>query len=137
MLSTNQEWNTCVLLEISSKVTILFEVPDSSELTTLNSSFLSGPAIPVSPTVNASNMLTCFEGLSSYLQLNLISIESVNAESAYTGDVCAGGNDAGSALIKAACTRSVCSVEYSEIYSQVFQILELGDARLKIQVGIS
>lgn len=108
------EWLFYILLAISSGMTILSRIINSLGVTTLETSFLSSLLISIFFSVNVSNLLTCFRGFLSYLQLcstsakgiksadwdmiltrpslsdgKVIYIEVVNIGSSYTRDTCA------------------------------------------------
>lgn len=87
-------------------MTIVLGVPDFLEVTNLESYFLSSLAISISPTVNASNILTCSEGFSSCPQLNLIGAKGVDDGSTCIGVDCAKNTYLRSALVKDAYTGS-------------------------------
>ena len=118
--SKKRELKPCALLETSSGVTTLLEVINSSGVTTMNTSFTSGPAIfscldagysdilaSVSASVNASNMSTRSGGFLGFPRPSssdgkgakstdkVACIGAAGIGSTCTRDTCARGTDAG------------------------------------------
>lgn len=109
---TKQELKIYILLGTFSCVMFLLGVTNLLGITTVKTSFTSGPAIfsyldvgyldtlvYISPSINTSNMLTCSGCFSSFLQSGSLSAKDIDVESA-----CAGCTFAKASCFESACT---------------------------------